>query len=87
MPKSTVRKKKVYTPPPDMRPAVSAATKQPSPPWVGFTAVALIVVGLAWLVVFYVSDQRYPVQSWGFWNLGIGFAGLVGSLLVLSRWK
>ncbi len=87
MPKSTVRKKKVYTPPADMRPGAAAATKQPSPPWVGFTAVALIVLGLAWLVVFYISDQRYPVESWGFWNLGIGFAGLVGSLIVLSRWK
>jgi len=86
MPKSTVRKKKVYTPPADLRPSVAAA-KQPSPSWVGFIAVALIVFGLAWLVTFYISDQRFPVESWGFWNLGVGFAGLVSSLIVLSRWK
>jgi hypothetical protein len=87
MPKSTVRKKKVYTPPAELRAATATANKQPSPTWVGATAVGLILFGLAWLVVFYISDQKYPVASWGFWNLGVGFAGLVSSLIVLSRWR
>ena len=87
MPNSTVRKKKVYTPPAELRGSAAASTKQPSPTWVGATAVGLILFGLAWLVVFYISDQQYPVASWGFWNLAVGFAGLVGSLIVLSRWR
>jgi Cell division protein CrgA len=87
MPKSSVRKKKVYTPPADMRPASAAASRQPSPSWVGLTAILLILFGLAWLVTFYLSDQNYPVASWGYWNLGIGFASLVASLIVLSRWR
>lgn len=87
MPKSAVRKKKVYTPPPDMRPSALAANTAPSSFWVGFSAVALIVFGLVWLVTFYLSDQKFPVQSWGYWNLAVGFAGLVGSLIVLARWR
>jgi lipid-A-disaccharide synthase-like uncharacterized protein len=87
MPKSSVRKKKVYTPPADLRQASTAASRQPSPSWVGMTAVGLILFGLAWLVTFYLSDQNYPVASWGYWNLAVGFVALVASLVVLSRWR
>ena len=87
MPKSTVRKKKVYTPPTDLVPATGAISRRPSAPWVGALAVGLILFGLVWLVVFYLTGGHYPVESWGYWNLGVGFAGLVGSLIVLSRWR
>lgn len=87
MPKSTVRKKRVYTPPSDLVRVNPALRRKPSPGWVGGLAVGLIVFGLAWLVTFYLSQGAYPVASWGYWNLGVGFAGLVGSLIVLSRWR
>lgn len=87
MPKSQVRKKKVYTPPTDIRPTATASAKKPSPIWLPITAVALIVVGIAWLVVFYLSEQEYPVESWRYWNLAIGFGAMVSSLILLSRWR
>ena len=87
MPKSQVRKKKVYTPPTDVRPSAAAAARKPSPRWLPATAVALIVFGIAWLVVYYLSDTAYPVASWRYWNLAIGFGAMVASLAVLSRWR
>ncbi|MEV6526069.1 cell division protein CrgA [Longispora sp. NPDC051575] len=89
MPKSQIRKKKVYTAPADLNPATIAAAKanRPSPPWVPALAVALIVLGIAWLVVFYLTAGEWPVASLRYWNLGIGFGALVGSLLVFSRWR
>ena len=63
MPKSQVRKKKVYTPPTDVRPAATAASRKPSPVWLPVSAVALIVFGIAWLVVYYLSEQQYPVEA------------------------
>ena len=87
MPKSQVRKKKVYTPPTDVRPTASAATRKPSPIWVPILAVALIVFGIAWLVVYYLSETEYPVATWGYWNLAVGFGSMVASLIVLSRWR
>ena len=83
MPKSSVRKKKVYTPPADVRPLAPAAAKRPSP----VTAVALIVGGIAWLVVYYLSQTEYPVESWKYWNLAVGFGAMVASLILLSRWR
>ncbi|KXK58795.1 septation inhibitor protein [Micromonospora rosaria] len=89
MPKSQVRKKKVYTPPTDVRPtaATAAARSKPSPVWLPVTAVSLIVFGIGWLVVYYLSEQEYPVMSWGYWNLAVGFGAMVASLVVLSRWR
>ena len=87
MPKSQVRKKKVYTPPTDVRPTTTAATRKPSPVWLPATAVALIVAGIGWLVVYYLSEQEYPVASWGYWNLAVGFGAMVSSLVLLSRWR
>ena len=87
MPKSSVRKKKVYTPPTDVRPIATAAARRPSPTWLPVTAVALIVAGILWLVVYYLSRTDYPVASWGYWNLAVGFGAMVASLVLLSRWR
>lgn len=87
MPKSRVRKKKVYTAPADLRPKSSEQSHRPSPTWVPALAVVLIVLGIAWLVTFYLTGGLFPVASWNYWNLAVGFAALVASLLVLSRWR
>jgi hypothetical protein len=89
VPKSKVRQKKIYTPPAELgRPAaVRAAARRPSPVWVPALAVGLIVFGIGWLVTYYLSSGEYPVMSWTYWNLAIGFAPMVAALLVLSRWR
>lgn len=87
MPKSNVRKKKVYTPPAELRPTQTATTNRPSPVWVPALAVFLIVAGILWLVTFYLSQGRYPVNSWRYWNLGVGFGAMVAALGVLSKWR
>jgi hypothetical protein len=89
VPKSRVRKKKVYTPPTDARPAAAPAArkKRPSPPWVPGLAVGLLVAGIAWLATYYMSQAVYPVASWGVWNLAVGFGLMVGSLGVFTQWR
>jgi hypothetical protein len=95
VPKSRVRKKKVYTPPAELRPGpTTAESKRPSPVWVPVSAVSLIVLGILWLVVFYLTNGfldlpvfSEPLYGLGYWNLAIGFGALVISLLVLSRWR
>lgn len=93
MPKSTVRKKKVYTPPAELRPQQTAAAKRPSPVWVPATSVAFIVIGIAWLVVYYLTTgfrdapALSALEELGYWNLAIGFGFLVASLALLSKWR
>ena len=62
MPKSTVRKKKVYTPPAEMRPQATAAARKPSPTWLPATAVGLIIFAIVWLVVYYLTGQFFDLE-------------------------
>jgi hypothetical protein len=95
MPKSSVRKKKVYTPPAELRPqATAAARRKPSPTWVPVTAVALIVFAIAWLVTYYLTSQWFDLgesftflQNLSYWNLAIGFGAMVIALGLLSKWR
>jgi hypothetical protein len=93
VPKSSVRKKKVYTPPAELVPQQTAASKRPSPVWVPAISVAFIVIGIAWLVVYYLTAGFADVEAfstlygWGYWNLAIGFGCLVASLALLSKWR
>ncbi len=95
MPKSSVRKKKVYTPPAELRPQTTAAVRRkPSPTWVPVTAVAFIVFAIVWLVTYYLTSQWLDLgdsflflYNLGYWNLAIGFGAMVVAIALLSRWR
>ena len=87
MPKSRMRKKKVYSSSGPGKSTTSGESYEPSPTWVPITAVALIVIGIGWLTLFYLSGMEFPVASWGYWNLAVGFSCMVAALLVLSKWR
>lgn len=93
MPKSQVRKKKVYTPPTELQQRPKASSKKPSPIWIPALAVALIFAGIGWLVVYYLTQGFRDITALtvladlGYWNLAIGFGALIGSLALLSKWR
>lgn len=87
MPKSRMRKKKVYSTSGPGKSTTSGESYEPSPTWVPITAVALIVIGIGWLTLFYLSGMAFPVAAWGYWNLAVGFSCMVAALLVLSKWR
>lgn len=88
MPKSKVRKKAVYTPPADRRTPVKARAAGPSHPFYVAVMLGLMVLGLAWLVVFYLAADSIPVvSSLGSWNFAIGFALMIVGLLMTMRWR
>ena len=89
MPKSKVRKKSVYTPPSDVLARGSQAKAvQPSPRWYAPLMIALMLVGLVWIVVFYVAGDRIPFMSaLNAWNFLIGFGLMVAGLVMSMRWR
>ena len=91
MPKSKVRKKSVYTPPEGVlqaRGGQAARAAQPSPRWFAPLMVALMLIGLLWIVVYYVAGDRIPIMvSLGAWNFGIGFGAMVAGLIMSMRWR
>ena len=80
MPKSRVRSKAVYTPPP------RSSKAKVSPPWLVPTMLASLIIGLVWIVVFYVSQEKWPVSAFGPGNLVIGFGFLVFGVVLSTKW-
>ncbi|RBY80852.1 cell division protein CrgA [Geodermatophilus sp. TF02-6] len=89
MPKSKVRKKPVYTPPQGtLQSRGSARAARPSPRWYPAVMVTLMLVGLLWIVVYYVAGDRIPVMvSLSAWNFAIGFGLMVAGLVMSMRWR
>lgn len=79
--RDSVRKTASYTSTP------GAQTIKPNARWFVPAMVTVLLVGLAWLVTFYLSSGTYPVTAWGYWNLGVGFAILVAGLIMSTRWR
>lgn len=84
MPKSRIRKKADFTPPPAK---TATAIKFGNRSWVAPLMLAFFVVGLAWIVLFYVTQGSLPVDALGNWNIVIGFGFIAGGFVVSTQWK
>ncbi len=83
MPKSRVRKKQVYTPPP-----TRSAKHAVSPPWLAPAMIACLIVGLAWISLYYVTQAKMPgLATLGGWNLVCGFVLIVSGVVLATRWR
>ena len=90
MPKSKVRKKAVYTPPPSERRPGTTPVKVAGPTHPIYIGVMLAVMlaGLTWLVVNYLAGTSIPfMATLGSWNFLIGFSLIVIGLLMTMRWR
>ncbi|WP_432561933.1 cell division protein CrgA [Kineococcus sp. SYSU DK003] len=58
-----------------------------TPRWWIFLMVAFMVVGLLWIVVFYLSSALLPVPGWENWNLVAGFALVLVGFAMTTRWR
>lgn len=88
MPESKGRKKDVYTPPPTQKGERKVA-RIGSPSWLAPTMVALFVIGLTYIVAFYVAGSSIPLMQDlnALVNVGIGFAFIMGGFFLATRWK
>ena len=63
------------------------ASDAPNPTWWAPVFVTLLVSGLVWIVVFYISEGRWPVGAFGYWNLVAGFSLLIAGFAMTMKWK
>lgn len=82
MPKSRVRSKTPYTPPP-----TKAARNRVSSWWVAPLMLGLFLIGIVWLVLFYVTAGALPIKAVGNWNLAIGFGFIVSGFIAATQWR
>ncbi|WP_228489249.1 cell division protein CrgA [Raineyella fluvialis] len=57
-------------------------------PWVVPTMVTLLLLGVVWIVVFYVAGYLIPfMAAMGNWNLAVGMGLIASSFIVATQWK
>lgn len=58
-----------------------------SPRWVVPLMVVLFLIGLVWIVAYYVAPDAPLLSTLGWWNVVVGFGFLAGGFLVATRWR
>jgi hypothetical protein len=82
VPKSRVRKKAVYTPPP------RSVRAKVSPPWLAPVMVACLVIGLAWIALYYITNGNLAgMSALGGWNMVVGFTLIIVGVVLSTRWR
>lgn len=83
MPESKGRDTPKYQPPEPTK----RAEKGPSPRWLVVLMVAFFLVGLLWIVVYYLVPTAPLLASLGSWNMVIGFGLILVGFMLSTRWR
>jgi hypothetical protein len=67
--------------------ATTSRDDLPNPVWFKPLMLGFMLVGLAWIVVFYVSQSQFPIPQLGAWNILIGFGIAFVGFLMTTRWR
>lgn len=58
-----------------------------SPRWLAPTMVALFVIGLLWIVLYYLVPDLPVMSDLGNWNMLIGFGLILAGFALSTRWR
>ncbi len=92
MPESRRRKKAAYTPPPQKASASSDApsrvpVKLDGARWIAPVMVAMFVIGLLWIVIWYIAPDNPVMGPLAGWNVAIGFVFIAAGFLLSTKWQ
>ncbi len=84
MPESRTRRKRDFTPTRSTSERGAPVAKR----WVAPVMVACFLVGLAWIVVYYLAGQEIPpMRALGNWNLAIGMGLFIVGFAFATQWR
>ncbi len=83
MPESKPRKKTAAAAPQ----STAAQAYKPNAVWFKPVMFGLMIIGLLWIITFYISEGAYPVQAWSSWNIVAGFGIAILGFLMTTRWR
>ena len=55
--------------------------------WFKPVMFGFMLVGLIWIIVFYISRASLPIASLGTWNILVGFGIMFIGFLMTTRWR
>lgn len=70
---------------PEERPRKEASTT--SPRWLAPVMVAFFLIGLLWIVLYYLAPAMPVIGALGSWNMAIGFGFILVGFALSTRWR
>lgn len=58
-----------------------------NPSWFVPVMLGFMIVGLLWVLVFYISRSTLPIPSIGPWNIAVGFGIMFVGFIMATRWR
>ena len=58
-----------------------------SPRWLAPVMVTNFLIGLFWIVIFYVTQTQYPIPGIGAWNMIVGFSFIGVGFSLATKWR
>ena len=59
----------------------------PNPVWFKPLMFGFMLVGLAWIIVFYLTNSSWPIPNLGAGNIAIGFGLIIIGFFMTTRWR
>ena len=58
-----------------------------NPVWFKPIMFGLMLIGLIWILVYYIAGTGWPIPSIGPWNIAVGFGIMFAGFLMTTRWR
>jgi len=59
----------------------------PNPVWFKPVMFGFMLVGLLWIILFYISQGALPIPALASWNILVGFGIAFIGFLMTTRWR
>jgi hypothetical protein len=59
----------------------------PNAVWFKPVMFGFMLIGLVWIIVFYLSNASLPIAALGTWNILVGFGIMFIGFLMTTRWR
>ena len=66
---------------------VRSGDQAPNAVWFKPLMFGFMLLGLIWIIVFYVSGSSAPIPQLGTWNILVGFGIMFVGFLMTTRWR
>lgn len=87
---SSKKRRDKKTEPSELDAQLMAADDQPEPlpTWYKAIMFGLLLVGLLWIMVFYLAPGgQWPIPGIGGWNIIVGFGLAMIGFIMMTRWR
>ena len=83
VPESKSRKK----PSSPAAPVSTPSAAKPNPAWYKPVMFGLMILGLLWIITYYITQGQFPVPALGASNILVGFGIAIVGFLMTTRWR